>query len=214
MILSDRDIRARLRTGELAIEPLSDEALQIQPASVDLRLGREFLVYRPAQVTVLDPGDPAGIAASMDRVIIEPELAFVLHPGEFALGTTIERVKMPSDLVGMVDGRSSIGRLAVVVHATAGFIDPGFTGHITLELSNVANLPITIYPEMKIGQLSFVQMSEPAETPYGSGALGSKYQGQRGPGTSTRAHPTRMVFQPVPTSARRTVARSSSRGRS
>jgi len=183
MILSDRDIRARLRTGELAIEPLSDEALQIQPASVDLRLGREFLVYRPAQVTVLDPGDPAGIAASMDRVLIEPELAFVLHPGEFALGTTIERVKMPSDLVGMVDGRSSIGRLAVVVHATAGFIDPGFEGQVTLELSNIGSIAVKLYPGLRIAQIVMHQLSSPAESPYGL-QRGSHYQLQTGPQAS------------------------------
>jgi dCTP deaminase len=183
MILSDRDIRARLRTGELAIEPLSDEALQIQPASVDLRLGREFLVYRPAQVTVLDPGDPAGIAASMDRVLIEPELAFVLHPGEFALGTTIERVKMPSDLVGMVDGRSSIGRLAVVVHATAGFIDPGFEGQVTLELSNIGSIAVKLYPGLRIAQIVMHQLSSPAELPYGL-QRGSHYQLQTGPQAS------------------------------
>src|SRR3569832_2360560 len=164
MFLSDRDIRARLRSGERASEPLSDEDLQIQPASVDLRLSREFLVYRPGQVTVLDPGDPASIAASMDRVVLDEDRAFVLHPGEFALGTSVERVKIPSDLVGMVDGRSSIGRLAVVVHpteqqrmpdrrsttgrpaavvhATAGLIEPGPQAHITLELSNIGSIAV------------------------------------------------------------------------
>jgi dCTP deaminase len=183
MILSDRDIRARLREGTLAIEPLSDEALQIQPASVDLRLGREFLVYRPAQVTVLDPGDPAGIAASMERVLIAEELAFVLHPGEFALGTTVERVKMPTDLVGMVDGRSSIGRLAVVVHATAGLIDPGFEGQVTLELSNIGSIAVKLYPGMRIAQIVLHQLSSPAELPYGS-ERGSHYQLQTGPQAS------------------------------
>jgi len=183
MILSDRDIRARLRTGELAIEPLADETLQIQPASVDLRLGREFLVYRPAQVTVLDPGDPAGIAASMDRVIIEEQSAFVLHPGEFALGTTVERVKMPPDLVGMVDGRSSIGRLAVVVHATAGFIDPGFEGQVTLELSNIGSIAVKLYPGLRIAQIVLHQLSSPAELPYGL-QRGSHYHLQTGPQAS------------------------------
>jgi dCTP deaminase len=183
MILSDRDIRARLRTGELLIEPLSDEALQIQPASVDLRLGREFLVYRPAQVTVLDPRDPAAIAASMDRVLIAEDLAFVLHPGEFALGTTVERVKMPTDLVGMVDGRSSIGRLAVVVHATAGFIDPGFEGQVTLELSNIGSIAVKLYPGMRIAQIVLHQLSSPAESPYGL-QRGSHYQLQTGPQAS------------------------------
>jgi dCTP deaminase len=180
MILSDRDIRARLRSGELAIEPLSDQELQIQPASVDLRLSREFLVYRPAQVTVLDPGDPASIAASMDRVVLDEDRAFVLHPGEFALGTSIERVKIPTDLVGMVDGRSSIGRLAVVVHATAGFIDPGFEGQITLELSNIGSIAVKLYPGMRIAQIVLHQLTSPAERPYGL-ERGSQYQLQTGP---------------------------------
>ena len=180
MILSDRDIRARLRSGELAIGPLTDEDLQIQPASVDLRLSREFLVYRPAQVTVLDPDDPASIAASMERVVLDEDRAFVLHPGEFALGTSIERVKIPSDLVGMVDGRSSIGRLAVVVHATAGFIDPGFEGQITLELSNIGSIAVKLYPGMRIAQIVLHQMTSPADRPYGL-ERGSHYQLQTGP---------------------------------
>lgn len=180
MILSDRDIRARLTLGDLVIEPLANPELQLQPASVDLRLGREFLVYRAAQVTVLDPGDPEGIAASMERVEVAAERAFVLHPGEFALGTTVERVKMPADLVGVVDGRSSIGRLAVVVHATAGFIDPGFEGQITLELSNIGSIAVKLYPGMRIAQIVMHQMSSPAELPYGL-ERGSHYHLQSGP---------------------------------
>jgi dCTP deaminase len=180
MILSDRDIRQRLQSGELSIEPLSDPELQIQPASVDLRLGREFLVYRPAQVSVLDPGDPASIASSMERVELAEERAFVLHPGEFALGTTVERVRVPRDLVGMVDGRSSIGRLAVVVHATAGFVDPGFEGQITLELSNIGSIAVKLYPGMRIAQIVLHQLSSPAEQPYGL-ERGSHYHLQTGP---------------------------------
>jgi dCTP deaminase len=180
MILSDRDILARLAQADLEIGPLSDAALQIQPASVDLRLGREFLVYHAARVDCLDPREPSGIAAAMDRVLIEGDRAFVLHPGEFALGTTEERVKMPVDLVGMVDGRSSIGRLAVVVHATAGFIDPGFEGQITLELSNIGSIPVKLYPGMRIAQIVLHQMSSPAERPYGAGR-GSSYNAQTGP---------------------------------
>src|SRR5262245_35249008 len=183
MILSDRDIRTRLHAGDLAIEPLSDAALQIQPASVDLRLGREFLVYRPAQVTVLDPADPAGIAESMDRVLVDEGLAFVLHPGEFALGTTVERVKMPSDLVGTVDGRSSIGRLAVVVHATAGFVDPGFEDQVTLELSNIGSIAVKLYPGTRIAQIVLHELSSPAELPYGL-ERGSHYHLQTGPRAS------------------------------
>src|SRR5262245_43557461 len=183
MILSDRDIRRRLEGGELAIEPLADRELQIQPASVDLRLGHEFLVYRPAQVTVLDPGDPASIAASMERVEVQPEGAFVLHPGEFALGTTVERVRMPRDLVGVVDGRSSIGRLAVVVHATAGFVDPGFEDQVTLELSNIGSIAVKLYPGTRIAQIVLHELSSPAELPYGL-ERGSHYHLQTGPRAS------------------------------
>jgi dCTP deaminase len=180
MILSDRDIRARLSKGDLQIGPLSNEALQIQPASVDLRLGREFLVYHAARVSCLDPREPSGIADAMDRVLVEPDRAFVLHPGEFALGTTEERVRMPADLVGMVDGRSSVGRLAVVVHATAGLIDPGFEGQITLELSNIGAIPVKLYPGMRIAQIVLHQMTSAAEQPYGV-ARGSHYINQSGP---------------------------------
>lgn len=183
MILSDRDIRARLLRGDLQIGPLGDESLQLQPASVDLRLGREFLVYHAARVSCLDPREPAGIAAAMDRVLIEGERAFVLHPGEFALGTTEERVRMPPDVVGMVDGRSSVGRLAVVVHATAGLIDPGFEGQITLELSNIGSIPVKLYPGMRIAQIVLHEMSSAAERPYGV-ARGSHYHGQSGPQAS------------------------------
>ena len=180
MILSDRDIRARLSVGDLAIGPLEDESLQIQPASVDLRLGHEFLVYRASQVAVLDPREPATIALAMERVETPDGQAFVLHPGEFALGTTVEQVKLPVDLVGMVDGRSSIGRLAVVVHATAGFIDPGFVGQITLELSNIGSIPVKLYPGMRVAQLVLHTMTSPAERPYGV-ARGSQYNHQTGP---------------------------------
>ncbi len=180
MILSDRDIRARLAAGDLAIEPLADGALQIQPASVDLRLGDEFLVYRAASVACLDPRDPETIPRAMDSVRVAPGEAFVLHPGEFALGTTTERVKIPANLVGVVDGRSSIGRLAVVVHATAGFIDPGFEGQITLELSNIGSIPVKLYPSMRIAQIVFHAMTSPAERPYGA-ERGSSYNQQAGP---------------------------------
>jgi dCTP deaminase len=180
MILSDRDIRQRLEGGDLLIGPLADEALQIQPASVDLRLGQEFLVYHAARVSCLDPREPDSIAAAMDKVLVEGDRAFILHPGEFALGTTEERVRMPADLVGMVDGRSSIGRLAVVVHATAGFIDPGFEGQITLELSNIGSIPVKLYPGMRIAQIVLHQMTSAADHPYGV-ARGSHYNNQTGP---------------------------------
>jgi dCTP deaminase len=180
VILSDRDLRARLALGDLVIAPLADPALQIQPASVDLRLGNEFLVYRATQVACLDPMDPATLSAATARTVVANGDAFVLHPGEFALGTTVERVKIPADLVGVVDGRSSVGRLAVVVHATAGFIDPGFEGQITLELSNIGQIPVKLYPGMRLAQIVIHEMTSPAELPYGA-ARGSQYQDQTGP---------------------------------
>ena len=177
MLLSDRDLRAELAAGRLGIDPF-DDAL-VQPSSVDVRLDSLFRVFNNTRYTHIDPAQRQDDLTSL----VEPEDGepFVLHPGEFVLGSTLEVVSIPDDLAARLEGKSSLGRLGLLIHSTAGFIDPGFDGHVTLELSNVANLPITIYPGMKIGQLSFVQMSEPAETPYGSGALGSKYQGQRGP---------------------------------
>jgi dCTP deaminase len=180
MILSDRDIRARLLSGELVIQPLGDDQLQLQPASVDLRLGREFLVYRKGQLAALDPREPTSISEAMERVEVLGEQPFVLRPAEFALGSTLERVRLPNDLVGMVDGRSSIGRLAVVVHATAGLIDPGFEGQITLELCNMGALPVKLYPGMRVAQIVLHQMSSPAERPYGV-ERGSQYNHQTGP---------------------------------
>lgn len=180
MILSDRDIRARLAVGDLKIGPLEDAELQIQPASVDVRLGSEFIVYRPAQVVCLDPRDPESLRLASERIVVPPDQAFILHPGEFGLGTTIEEVDIPADLVATVDGRSSIGRMAVVVHATAGFIDPGFRGQVTLELSNIGPIPVRLYPGMRVAQLVLHQLSTPAERPYGE-ARGSAYQGQKGP---------------------------------
>jgi dCTP deaminase len=180
MILSDREIRARLAKGDLRVGPLADPELQIQPASIDLRLGAEFLVYQPARVACLDPRDPATLVAATEKIVVAEEAAFVLHPGQFALGTTVEEVALPSDLVAVVDGRSSIGRMAVVVHATAGFIDPGFQGQITLELSNIGPIPVRLYPGMRVAQLVLHEMTSPAERPYGPDR-GSRYQGQKGP---------------------------------
>jgi dCTP deaminase len=179
MILSDRDIRARLATGDLKISPAIDE-LQLQPASVDLRLAAEFLVYKPSQVTCLDPRVPETLSAATERLAVPDGDAFILHPGELVLGSTIECVTIPRDLVARVDGRSSVGRLAVVVHATAGFIDPGFEGQITLELSNIGRIPVRLYPGMRIAQIVFQTMTSPAALPYGT-ARGSHYQGQEGP---------------------------------
>lgn len=178
MILSDGSIRREISNGRLIIEPL--EPQQIQPASVDVRLGDEFLVFRNHTCEVIDPFDkPADL---MESVHVAEGEAFILHPGEFVLGTTLEAIGLPDDIVARVEGKSSLGRLGLLIHATAGFVDPGWTrGQITLELSNVATLPIKLWPGMKIGQLSFHTLDAPAERPYGHPELGSKYVGQSGP---------------------------------
>jgi dCTP deaminase len=177
MILSDRTIREELAAGRIAIDPL-DEAC-IQPSSVDLRLDRLFRVFLNHTMPVIDVKEDL---EDLTRLVeIDEGEAFILHPGEFVLGSTYERVSLPDNLVGRIEGKSSLGRLGLLIHSTAGFIDAGFSGHITLELSNVANLPITLYPTMKIGQVSFLRMTTPADVPYGSARVRSKYQGQRGP---------------------------------
>lgn len=183
MILSDADILARLKKGDLVVDPLDDPALQVQPASIDLRLGNEFLVFRHPHIPFIDPRS-GSVSDYTERITIPDDGMFVLHPGEFVLGTTFERVVIPSDLVAKVEGRSSLGRLAVVVHATAGFVDPGFEGHITLELSNLGRVPVALHPRMRISQIALHQMTSPAERPYGHPTRGSKYQGQRGPTAS------------------------------
>ncbi len=177
MVLSDRTIERLVAEGRIEIDPYDDGLLQ--PSSVDVRVDRYFRVFRNHAYPHIDVKLPQDELTEL--VEIEDETPFILHPGEFVLGSTLERVRLPDDLVARLEGKSSLGRLGLLIHSTAGFIDPGFDGHVTLELSNVANLPITIYYAMKIGQLSFVQMTEPAATPYGSSGLGSKYQGQRGP---------------------------------
>src|SRR5829696_4416443 len=177
MILSDVDIRKELAAGRLEIAPFDDAC--VQPSSVDLHVDRQFRVFANSRYPYIDVRREMPDLTEM--VEVADDEAFILHPGEFVLGSTIERVALPDDLVARLEGKSSLGRLGLLIHSTAGFIDPGWDGHVTLELSNVANLPITIYHAMKIGQLSFVQLSEPAESPYGSGGLGSKYQGQQGP---------------------------------
>jgi dCTP deaminase len=176
VVLSDRTIRRLLHERRIEIEPY-DESL-LQPSSVDVRVDRYFRVFHNARYPFIDVREPQEDLTELVEADTEP---FILHPGEFVLGSTLERIRLPDDLVARLEGKSSLGRLGLLIHSTAGFIDPGWDGHVTLELSNVANLPITIYPGMKIGQLSFVQLSEPAESPYGSGGLGSKYQGQKGP---------------------------------
>jgi len=177
MVLSDRTIRRLLDEGRIGIDPYAEELLQ--PSSVDVRVDKLFRVFRNSRYPFIDVKQE--MEGLTELVEVDPEEAFILHPGEFVLGSTLERITLPDDLVARLEGKSSLGRLGLLIHSTAGFIDPGWDGHVTLELSNVANLPITIYYGMKIGQLSFVQLSEPAEHPYGTGSLGSKYQGQAGP---------------------------------
>ena len=183
MLLSDRDIRSEVADGNLAIDPF-DPSL-VQPSSVDVRLDNLFRVFNNTRYTHIDP------AQRQDELttLVEPADGepFVLHPGEFVLGSTLEICTLPDYLAGRLEGKSSLGRLGLLTHSTAGFIDPGFSGHITLELSNVANLPITLWPGMKIGQLCLFRLSSPSENPYGSAAVGSKYQGQRGP-TPSKAY--------------------------
>src|SRR5579859_2210612 len=183
MLLSDRDIRAAVDAGRLVLEPW--DADLVQPSSVDVRLDRYFRVFNNSQYTHIDPSVQQDDLTSL----VEPEsdTPFVLHPGEFVLGSTLEIVTLPDDLAGRLEGKSSLGRLGLLTHSTAGFIDPGFSGHITLELSNVANLPIKLYPGMKIGQLCLFRLSSPAEHPYGSDRYGSRYLGQRGP-TPSRSY--------------------------
>jgi dCTP deaminase len=177
VVLSDRTIRRRIDEGSIAIDPFAPELMQ--PSSLDVRVDRYFRVFRNSRYPYIDV--KARQEELTELVEVAGDEAFILHPGEFVLGSTLERVTLPDDLVARLEGKSSLGRLGLLIHSTAGFIDPGWDGHVTLELSNVANLPITIYPGMKIGQLSFVQLSEPAEHPYGSSGIGSKYQGQQGP---------------------------------
>jgi len=177
VILSDVSIRKALADGKIVIDPFDEAA--VQPSSVDLRVDRYFRVFRNDTTPYIDPKQPQENLTEL--VEVKDDNAFILHPGEFVLGSTLERVQLPDDMVARLEGKSSLGRLGLLIHSTAGFVDAGFDGYLTLELSNVANLPIAIYPGMTIGQISFLQMSTPAETPYGSGATGSKYQGQRGP---------------------------------
>ncbi len=180
MLLSDRDIRAELALGRVKVEPFEEK--MVQPSSVDVRLDRFFRVFENHKYESIDP--------SIEQSELTREIAvgsdefFILHPGEFVLASTYEVITLPDDIAGRLEGKSSLGRLGLLTHSTAGFIDPGFSGHITLELSNVANLPVKLFPGMKIGQLCLIKLSSPAEHPYGSALYGSRYQGQRGPTAS------------------------------
>ncbi len=177
MLLSDRDIKSEINSGRVKVEPFTDA--MVQPSSVDVRLDRFFRVFENHKYSVIDP--------SIEQVDLTREVSvasdehFILHPGEFVLASTYEVITLPDDIAGRLEGKSSLGRLGLLTHSTAGFIDPGFSGHITLELSNVANLPVKLFPGMKIGQLCLIKLSSPAEHPYGSAVYGSRYQGQRGP---------------------------------
>jgi len=183
MLLADRDILAQVQSGRVGIDPW--DAAMVQPSSIDVRLDKYFRVFENHRYPVIDPAEDQ---SELTREVTPAAgVPFVLHPGEFALGSTYEYVSLPDDIAARLEGKSSLGRLGLLTHSTAGFIDPGFCGHVTLELSNMATLPIKLWPGMKIGQLCFFKLSSPAEHPYGSTAAGSRYQGQRGP-TPSRSH--------------------------
>jgi dCTP deaminase len=180
VLLSDRDITAELTSGRIALDPY--EPAMIQPSSIDVRLDRFFRLFDNHKYPFIDPAEDQ---PELTRLIeTKPDEPFILHPGEFVLGSTYESVSLPDDIAARLEGKSSLGRLGLLTHSTAGFIDPGFEGHVTLELSNVATLPIKLWPGMKIGQMCFFRLSSPAENPYGSAAYSSRYQGQRGPTAS------------------------------
>jgi dCTP deaminase len=183
MLLSDRDIRAEIEAGRVILDPY-DESM-VQPSSVDVRLDRFFRVFENHRYPHIDPAEEQPDLTRM--VEASGDEPFILHPGEFVLGSSYEIVSLPDDVASRLEGKSSLGRLGLLTHSTAGFVDPGFSGHVTLELSNVATLPIKLWPGMKIGQLCFFRLSSPAEHPYGSDRSGSRYQGQRGP-TPSRSH--------------------------
>jgi dCTP deaminase len=183
VLISDRDIRAQIDADRIVLDPY--EPSMVQPSSVDVRIDRYFRLFDNHRYAHIDPAEEQ---PELTRLVeVDPDEAFILHPGEFALASTYETVTLPDDVAARLEGKSSLGRLGLLTHSTAGFIDPGFSGHITLELSNVATLPIKLWPGMKIGQLCFFQLSSPAEHPYGSGQYGNRYQGQRGP-TASRSH--------------------------
>ena len=177
MLLSDRDIKSEIDKGRVVLEPY--DVNMIQPSSVDVRLDRLFRTFENHKYAHIDPAENQPELTR--EVAVTPEEHFILHPGEFVLASTYEVITLPDDIAGRLEGKSSLGRLGLLTHSTAGFIDPGFSGHITLELSNVANLPVKLFPGMKIGQLCLIKLSSPAEHPYGSAVYGSRYQGQRGP---------------------------------
>lgn len=182
-ILSDKTIKEYLKEGKIVIDPLKDEK-QIQPSSVDMRLGDEFKVFKVIRKPYIDPKDEEDVSSYMESSTVEEGEAFIIHPNEFALATTLEYVKLPDDLVARVEGRSSMGRLGVTMHVTAGFIDPGFEGKITLEISNIGAMPVALYPYQRVCQIVFETMTTPSELPYGHPDRNSKYMGQTRPESS------------------------------
>ena len=196
MLLSDRDIKAQLDSGRVGLDPYDPG--MVQPSSIDVRLDKYFRLFDNHKYPFIDPAEDQPELTHL--VETEPGNPFILHPGEFVLASTYEQITLPDDIAARLEGKSSLGRLGLLTHSTAGFVDPGFSGHVTLELSNVATLPIKLWPGMKIGQFCFFQLSSPAEAPYGVGANGSRYQGQRGP-TASRSfqnfHKTDVARQQV-----------------
>jgi dCTP deaminase len=192
MLLSDRDIREQLESGRVGLDPL--DLGMIQPSSIDVRLDKYFRLFDNHKYPFIDPREDQ---PDLTRLVeIQDGEPFILHPGEFVLGSTYELVTLPDDIAARLEGKSSLGRLGLLTHSTAGFVDPGFSGHVTLELSNVATLPIKLWPGMKIGQLCFIRLTSPAEKPYGSAEYSSRYQGQRGP-TASRSH-LNFHLTPIP----------------
>jgi dCTP deaminase len=192
MLLSDRDIREQLESGRVGLDPL--DLGMIQPSSIDVRLDKYFRLFDNHKYPFIDPREDQD---ELTRLVeIQDGEPFILHPGEFVLGSTYELVTLPDDIAARLEGKSSLGRLGLLTHSTAGFVDPGFSGHVTLELSNVATLPIKLWPGMKIGQLCFIRLTSPAEKPYGSAEYSSRYQGQRGP-TASRSH-LNFHLTPIP----------------
>ncbi|MDR1015870.1 MAG: dCTP deaminase [Coriobacteriales bacterium] len=177
MALSDVDIRQQIAAGRVVLDPFNPQ--DIQPASIDVHLGEQFRVFRQSRYAFIDPTKEQEDLTEL--VCASVERPFILHPGEFVLGTTAECVTIPDDILARIEGKSSLGRIGLLIHSTAGYVDPGWHGYLTLELSNVANLPILLRPGMKIGQIALEEMSSPAALPYGSKQLGSHYQGQVGP---------------------------------
>ncbi len=187
-ILSDRDIKEHLKSGKIVINPLTNPEVQIQPSSVDLRIGREFKGFRIIRKPCIDPMDQSDLDSYMESFYIDEGEPFIIHPGEFALATTYETIKLPHDLVARVEGRSSMGRLGVTMHVTAGYIDPGFMGKITLEISNIGKMPVALYTGQRVCQIVFETMTSPSERPYGHPERDSKYMGQKSPVSSKIKH--------------------------